>query len=60
MSIEGEISAKQAKCPYTVKVLEWSDEQKQAWFDDLFLLIIDMYMDAESLQPELPIFETIK
>lgn len=48
----------QEKCPYRVKVLEWDAEQKKAWLDSLTALIIDMYMDAEGLQPELPLFET--
>lgn len=48
----------QENCPYRVKTLEWDEEQNKAWLDSLMALIIDMYMDAEELQPELPLFET--
>lgn len=47
----------QEKCPYRVKTLAWDDEQKKAWLDSLTNLILEMYMDAEGLQPELPLFE---
>lgn len=45
------------ECPYKVKTLEWNEEQNKAWLDSLTALILDMYMDSEGLQPELPLFE---
>ena len=49
-----------SSAPYTVRTLSWSKEQNEAWLNSLTALIIEMYMDAEQLQDELPLFETKK
>ena len=58
-------SAKQRRkrkeeCPYVVKPLRWNEERKQAWLGDVMRVIIDMYIEQEELQLEVPIFEMRK
>jgi len=43
-----------------VKPLRWNEERKQAWLGDVMRVIIDMYIEQQQLQPELPIFEIRK
>jgi hypothetical protein len=51
---------KQGECPYVVKPLRWNEERKKAWLADVMRVIIDMYIEQQHLQPELPLFDSRK
>jgi hypothetical protein len=46
--------------PYKVKYLSWNADERRAWIEGVAALIVDMYIERENLQQELPIFEKLK
>jgi len=44
-------------CKESRKTTAWTAEQQDAWLTDMAKLVIDMYLDEEGQQQDLPLLE---
>jgi hypothetical protein len=57
------VTRRQGKEPqprYVVRHLRWTPEERQMWLEDVMKLLIDLYVEQEELEQELPLFDFSK